>query len=382
MKFKNTTTNTIANSANNNQTQHSHPPSIYSYVRFSTLEQAKGKSLERQTAFARKVARERGLELDESLTIKDLGKSGYHQDNIKSGALGAFLEVVNNGQVPTGSILVIESLDRISRAEPLTAQGVISQIINSGITVITAIDNKEYSRQSLKENSMDIIYIILVFIRAHEESQAKSARAIGTIVAKCRDWVAGKRGFKIDCGRPPKWLKWCKNGNEFVFIEREKEIILRKIELFQTGHGGLKIAELLNDEFGDGTVHYTGANIYKEVRRRNLDGENEIDVNGEKYLLDEYYPPLLTEFEFNNLLSCTKHRAASKHSQKFIGILAGAQVFRCEQCGGTMKSHVIYRNKNVENVKESHKVYRCTEASRSKTSANCQRQSKTDPLYC
>ena len=66
-------------------------PLLYSYIRFSTIEQAKGHSLNRQMSFARDVAREKGLELDDSLTMRDMGLSAYHKTNITRGALGLFL---------------------------------------------------------------------------------------------------------------------------------------------------------------------------------------------------------------------------------------------------------------------------------------------------
>jgi hypothetical protein len=50
-------------------------PRAYSYIRFSTPEQAKGDSLQRQTDAARAWAARHGLELDEELTFRDEGVS-------------------------------------------------------------------------------------------------------------------------------------------------------------------------------------------------------------------------------------------------------------------------------------------------------------------
>src|ERR1700758_3473375 len=49
----------------------------YSYIRFSSPEQAKGDSLRRQTEAAEAYAKERGLSLDSSLTFRDLGISAF-----------------------------------------------------------------------------------------------------------------------------------------------------------------------------------------------------------------------------------------------------------------------------------------------------------------
>ena len=90
-------------------------PKAYSYIRFSTPEQEKGDSLRRQEEEARKYAVEHGFNLDESQKFKDLGKSGYKGFNRINGALNDFLNLVNSGEIPKGSVLIVEHLDRLSR---------------------------------------------------------------------------------------------------------------------------------------------------------------------------------------------------------------------------------------------------------------------------
>jgi DNA invertase Pin-like site-specific DNA recombinase len=84
-------------------------PRAYSYVRFSTPEQAKGASYERQVEVAQAFARERGLELA-ATSYTDLGVSAYRHKNAETGALRAFLTAVELGDVPSGSYLLVESL--------------------------------------------------------------------------------------------------------------------------------------------------------------------------------------------------------------------------------------------------------------------------------
>ncbi|WP_165744309.1 recombinase family protein [Pseudoalteromonas sp. Z9A6] len=347
-------------------------PLLYSYIRFSTIEQAKGQSLNRQLSFAKEVAREKGLELDESLSMRDMGLSAFHKTNITRGALGIFLAAVEQGKVPAGSILVLESLDRISRAAPLESQGIIAQIINADITVITAADRKEYNKETIKKNPMDLVYIILVLIRANEESETKSLRVRSALTKQCEDWLAGKRGYRVKCGKSPSWVVWNDDKKRFDFEPHNKAIMLRKLELFKKGYGGIKIAELINNGFGAGTVHHTGANVYKEVKRRSLIGELNIKVGDVDYVLEDYYPALMSKAEFNFLVADSSKRGATKHSQKFVGILSGVGVFKCGCCGKSVGSHVIYRKKCIDEVKSSHKRYGCVEARRNN---NCEMSS-------
>lgn len=177
---------------------------VYSYLRFSDPKQSTGSSTDRQLAYAEKWASEHGLQLDSSLTLRDEGLSAYHQQHIKSGALGVFLRAVEDGRVPHGSVLIVEGLDRLSRAEPIQAQAQLAQIVNAGITVVTASDGKAYSRTRLKENPMDLVYSLLVMIRAHEESDAKSKRVKASIRRLCEGWQNGTYRGRVrqghECG--------------------------------------------------------------------------------------------------------------------------------------------------------------------------------------
>jgi Resolvase, N terminal domain len=87
-------------------------PRAYSYIRFSTPQQAKGDSHRRQADKAARYAAEHGLVLDAELNLTDLGVSAYRGKNAKTGALGVFLRAVEDGTVPRGSFLLIENIDR------------------------------------------------------------------------------------------------------------------------------------------------------------------------------------------------------------------------------------------------------------------------------
>ena len=103
---------------------------VYSYLRFSAAKQADGASIARQTEYARKWAEDHGYVLDKALSMRDEGLSAYHQKHIKTGALGVFLEAVTAGTIPAGSVLIVEGLDRLSRAEPMLAQAQLLSLIH------------------------------------------------------------------------------------------------------------------------------------------------------------------------------------------------------------------------------------------------------------
>jgi DNA invertase Pin-like site-specific DNA recombinase len=102
-------------------------PKAYSYTRFSKPEQAKGDSSTRQALAAEQWAKERNVELDTELTFRDEGISAFDGLNVERGALGAFLKAVQTGEVPNGSWLLVESLDRISRQKPRKAARLVAR---------------------------------------------------------------------------------------------------------------------------------------------------------------------------------------------------------------------------------------------------------------
>ena len=71
-------------------------PRAYSYIRFSSPEQASGDSYRRQSEKSIRYADEHGLELDDSLNLFDEGKSAYSGSHLK-GKLGAFIQAVDEG---------------------------------------------------------------------------------------------------------------------------------------------------------------------------------------------------------------------------------------------------------------------------------------------
>ena len=131
-------------------------PTAYSYIRFSRPEQLKGDSLKRQLEASRNYAQTKGFNLDESLTIRNEGLSDSADTHQTKGALGSFLEAVKNGKVPAGSLLIIESLDMLSREETINALNLFAGIIDNGISIVTPTDGLEYNRDTINANVVHI----------------------------------------------------------------------------------------------------------------------------------------------------------------------------------------------------------------------------------
>ena len=149
----------------------------YSYIRFSTPEQAKGDSLRRQMTAAAEWCVKNGVTLDTSTTLHDLGRSaflGEHRKNPDRCALAAFLKLVEGGKVPRGSSLIVESLDRLSREHIRPALTLLLRLIEAGIRVVQLIPVEAIYDD--KVEPMQLMMAIMELSRGHSESAVKSER--------------------------------------------------------------------------------------------------------------------------------------------------------------------------------------------------------------
>jgi len=313
---------------------------VYSYLRFSDAKQATGASSDRQRAYAQEWAKQNGLTLDESLSMRDEGLSAYHQKHVKRGALGAFLKAVEDEKVPIGSVLVVEGLDRLSRAEPMVAQGQLAQIITAGITVVTAGDNKQYSRESLKANPMDLVYSLLVMIRAHEESATKSKRVRDAIRRMCRGWAEGTYRGLIRYGQTPGWLRV--QDGKWELIPERAEAYRYAIERFRSGVGlGPIIQELQVRGLELGTSEARSGQMSRLLSHPALKGEKHLDLDGETFVLEGYYPAVVPKSEWDELQVLVGQRSRKRIRRSIPAILTGAGVTICGYCGASKKTQTM-----------------------------------------
>ena len=305
---------------------------VYSYLRFSDPSQAAGSSADRQLAYAQRWAAEHGMVLDAALSLRDEGLSAYHQKHIKQGAMGAFLAAIEDGKIPHGSVLVVEGLDRLSRAEPILAQAQLAQIVNAGITVVTASDGKEYNRARLKAQPMDLVYSLLVMIRAHEESDTKSKRVKAAIRHQCLAWQAGTYRGIIRNGKDPAWVQW--NGSSFELIPDRAAATREAIRLFLEGHGAQYIFRRMKAlGIDQDLLPQSASGYYKTLKLPSLIGTKMLSVDGEEFELRGYYPPLIDDIDYQRLQASNLRRVKRKGKGEIPGLITGLGILHCGYCG-------------------------------------------------
>lgn len=318
-------------------------PKAYSYLRFSTPEQAKGDSHRRQSEAAKKYALDNDLDLIDA-TYQDLGVSAFRGANAETGMLREFLDAVQSGAVERGSWLLIESLDRLSRAAPRKAMRVVEEICDEGITLVTLSDGKVYTSDVLSQDPISFIMAFLVAMRANEESETKSKRLKAAWQHK-----RSHANERILTAKAPAWLKLAADRCSFEIITERADIVRRVYEMCAAGTGYGKIAEVLNREavptFGGGTMWHrsfitkllhgsTPVGTYTPSLTEHSAGRKR---RRQVEPIPNYYPAIV-DAELNAAvklrLSAPSVRGRHANSDVVHNILAN--LCKCSRCGGSV----------------------------------------------
>ena len=105
----------------------------YSYVRFSSKRQEQGDSLRRQSEMAEEYALKNNLKLS-SKNFQDLGISAFKEG--KRPSLVDMLSAIDEGQITSGSTIIIEALDRLSRRGIDATQETVKEILRKDVQVV------------------------------------------------------------------------------------------------------------------------------------------------------------------------------------------------------------------------------------------------------
>lgn len=230
-------------------------PRVYSYTRFSTAEQAQGDSRRRQADGAARWTERKNAQrlaeglppvaVDEALRLNDLGVSAFRGANTEDDTgLGGFLFACREGLIPSGSYLLVESLDRISRMTPRRVSRLLDNIVDAGVTIATLNDGQEYDALRLDSDPTALLIALMVSWRAHEESKVKGQRVAAAWAEKRRRVRAGE-DIKLT-SRGPGWLTW--TGEQWTERSPHADTVRRVFQMTIEGDGEHKIAQHLNSE--------------------------------------------------------------------------------------------------------------------------------------
>ncbi|WP_422475408.1 recombinase family protein [Endozoicomonas sp. ALB032] len=293
-----------------------------SYIRFSSIGQQQGSSTARQTQM-REDWLSQNLDYELLEGFEDLGVSAYRGRHLEQGELGELLEFVKSRKLPIGSVVLVESIDRIGRMENLTLINLISNIVEF-IDILTLEDGIRYSKQSLNKDPSQL-YILVGKIQMAGNYSDNLSRRIGA--SWDRRQVIAKAGGAIKV-KTPFYLDTENNLNEKAPVMR------RMIDLYLEGHGDRRIAATIKDEFD---IAFRESTIKRGFQNKALYGT--WTVKGQDY--PNVFEPLITEEEYWTLQAIVKDR--SRVTKNRTGHLLSGLVV-CRHCG---YKYSVSRNKNA-----------------------------------
>lgn len=310
------------------------------YARFSTLEQGKGSSLDRQLGNGKRFVTQREWSLEREIT--DLGRSAYHGTNRTEGsALHEFEADAREGR-HTGKVLCVENLDRLSRQGIKAAAKLVWALNASGVDVATWHDGHVYKAESDSE-LLDILYIATKSQRAFEESDTKSKRGFDTWEERYKNIAINKPGTRS--GRPPAWLVW--DGLHYQPDPQRAALVNEIFDLYLRGTGTYLIVQLLNQRGEptwpvrekEGKGGWYMPYVHGLLKNRAVLGEY-VTLKGEVISTD-YYPRVVSieKFTAANALLGGRAKTGGRDFQRFNNLLSGLP--KCAVCDGT----AAYENK-------------------------------------
>ncbi|OIO03012.1 MAG: hypothetical protein AUJ49_05300 [Desulfovibrionaceae bacterium CG1_02_65_16] len=306
----------------------------YIYIRLSSQAQAWGDGERRQHDAALRFVETHGLRLTE--TLQDIGVSAFRGDNASTGSLGSFLKRAENGEIPPGSMLVVESLDRLTRNCVNPALKLLLDITQLGIKIGLTAQNVILDLASYAA----FFPILADMMRSNSESEHKSFRSRA-------NWETKRKNAKdgvVVTSQVPRWLE-VRDSKIHVLKERA-QLVRRIFDMYVNGYGRGVIANTLIKE---GTPAWnTRKPVWHRSYREKLlcnravvgDYIAEFKTEGGgmgQEVIAGYYPEIVDPALFERVQDMAFLRRKGQRGRKgkkYANLFQ--KLARCSVCGGTM----------------------------------------------
>jgi len=323
------------------------------YARWSSLEQSRGSSLERQTEYIRSLCDTRGWTLLEQVT--DEGQSAYTGANIHTGNLAKLIRRIELGELDRQIVIVVEQLDRISRLPPSQVVSWIQRVTALGVSIATANDGQIIDSRLIDSEPMSFMTLVFNSFRAYQESKHKSERLSESW--RIRRSKIGEHGASPATTVCPAWLEFNRQTKRFEVVEDRVQIVNEIFRRTAEGEGKRVIAQDLNrrgvEPWGRGGSKANGwhpSYIQKILRNAAVMGEYQPCTKARSDPrrvpvgdpIPNYYPPVVPEGLWAKVQSI---RPAKRGNDGLRGDVSNlfSGLARCRSCGGRMAFQLKHR---------------------------------------
>ncbi|WP_060538711.1 recombinase family protein [Pseudomonas sp. NBRC 111125] len=315
----------------------------YAYVRYSSMKQREGDTVERQVTPLEAFTEDTGVAIAE--TFFDEGVSSFRGNNAKFGELKVILDRIKSGELRHGDYLVVESIDRITRQKVFDGVELLSSILKSGVRIYTTTDKKTYSLDDSAKHFETLMMISLIAQRANEESETKSDR-------RKKKWRSAKRlavekGKVFNKHNPPYGIRYCEDSQRFVLDEKQAEEVRKIFELLKVT-GVSNVIRIVNQtserRWTNKAINVLLRSQYPRgvmMSQKRGDGQKKVFIE----FIEGYYPAIVTNTQFNEAIAAMQSRRTRKeYGNSTIGNL---NVFRhVVKCGSCGESFVFEKQRN------------------------------------
>lgn len=306
-------------------------PAAIRYIRFSSDSQQHGSSVARQSSMIDKWLAEHKEYVLSDLSASDLGKSGFKGEHLKEGAgLSSIIQAIHESKITKDDVILVEALDRLGRLEPLRMITLISEILASGVKIVTLEYGQAhtYSSESLADNMGELYMLVGKVQAAYNYSKTLSERVAAANENKQR---AIENGESVTFINTPWWL-----DRKGMLIPENAEAVRWIITSYKQGASIRMLTKQLSSQWG---LSLTKTAVSNALSSRALYGVYQ-DKKRTK-LVRGAYEAVITAEEFNELqlIRTARGRSRSVASAKSPAI---SSFMRCG-CGNGV--HKVLKNK-------------------------------------
>lgn len=327
-------------------------PLAISYVRFSDQRQQEGDSVRRQRQMAIDWQKRNPEYTLSDVRYEDLGLSASKGKHLE-GNLGKILDAVENGAIPSGSVILVETLDRFSRLPAIKTLNMLEAVVGKGVDLITLSDGVRYNQESV--NSNQLFMLAGAALGSYEYSRNLARRVKESYAGREEK---AKLGGKIN-RRNPFWLtsdgklKQAETGGYAPEVLVAQDVF----NSFVSGTGIRELARKHSDYFANpSSVRKLLANpaVIGHWQRYVL--EDVTDATGKKTqsrtpgdLIKDVFEPAVDEVLFYQAQKMFKQQEVVTYAR--VNPLAG--IVTCATCGGNFAK----RNANAKSLHASMSCY-------------------------
>ncbi|POB45177.1 recombinase family protein [Vibrio vulnificus] len=274
------------------------------------------------------------------LVYEDHGKSAYTTANFKRGELGTLMKDIESGKIAKGDLIVIELIDRFSRANVDFVRKKFQSILDAGVKVAITKWNLVFEENMEGISSVSARLLLEIGMHlAYQESSQKSTR-----IKASRKLL--ERSGKKSIAKPPFWLVRNLDLRSYTIIEENAEIVRKIFDLkLKFNYGPQKIIKSLGEleiyryKFDD------NGNLVKTTKNSPL-SESSINayirnpnVIGKLYGKD-YYPRIIDDKTYYAVQKRTRENtggASDIFRNVFVGVGKCGCLIRNEDENGYVK---------------------------------------------